>query len=160
MPAPKDAARRDGWLRETTMEHLSRRSFVKGGFAVSALGLLGSTTALAAQPVAGHWVKLGSRTVDLGGDHSTFPVTFLSGAFTHLQLRVQGNPVYVNELKVRFSNAEWVTLPVRARFRDGGQSRAIALPGAPRYVSLVRLENRPARNGHGHQATVEVWGQR
>jgi hypothetical protein len=139
--------------------HLSRRTFVKGALAISALGLLGPATAWAAAPVAAKWIMLGSRSVDLAGDHSTYPVTFLSGAFTHLQLRVHGNPVYVNELKVRFSNAEWVTLPVRARLRDGGQSHAIALPGGRRYVSIVEVLNRPTQNTHAH-TTVEVWGQR
>ena len=87
------------------------------------------------------------------------PVTFLAGAFTHLQLRVNGNAVYMNELRVRFSNAEWATLPVRSRIRDGGQTRAIALPGARRYISLIQLRYRSVPNSRG-RATVEVWGQR
>ena len=141
------------------MEHEehSRRAFVKGALAVSALGILSPATAWAAAP--GRWILIGTRTVNFAAERNMVPVTFLAGAFTHLQLRVHGNTVTMNELKVRFSDGEWVTLPVRARIRDGGQTRAILLPGGRRYISQIQLYHRTVPNGRG-RATVEVWGQR
>jgi hypothetical protein len=138
--------------------YLSRRTFVRGALAASALSLLSPATAWAAT-AAGGWILIGSRTVNFAADHNTLPVTWLAGEFTHLQLRVHGNAVTMNELKVRFSNGEWVTLPVRARIRDGGQTRAIALPGGRRYISLIQFYHRSTTNGRG-RATVDVLGQR
>jgi hypothetical protein len=147
-----------------TSKDLSRRSLFAGAFAAATLAALGSeavgaTTTPAAATPTGRWILLGSRSVELSGDHSTFPVTFLSGGFTRLQLRVKGNPIYMNDLQVRFSNAESATLPVRARVKDGGETKALELPGGRRYVSFVRLEHRTVPNTLA-QTTVEVWGQR
>ncbi len=140
---------------------LSRRTFVRGALAVSALTLLGPARAwaAAAAAAAAKWILIGSRTVNFAADRNTLPVTWLAGEFTHLQLRVHGNAVTMKELKVRFSNGEWVTLPVRARIRDGGQTRAIPLPGGSRYISLIQLYHRPTTNGRG-RATVDFLGQR
>jgi hypothetical protein len=129
-----------------------RRAFVKGALAVSALGLLVPTEALAAG-----WALLGTRTVRLSNDLDIVPVTFLSGSFTHLQLRVHGNAVTMNELRVRFSNGQWATLPVGAHIRDGGRTRAIPLPGLRRFISIIELRYRSAPNSRG-RATVEIWG--
>ena len=75
--------------------------------------------------------SLGTRTVRLSNDLDIVPVTFLSGSFTHLQLRVHGNAVTMNELRVRFSNGQWATLPVaRAHSRRRTDARHPA-PGPP-----------------------------
>ncbi len=130
----------------------TRRAFVKGALAFTAFGLLNPAAAWAAK-----WVLLGTRSVRLSNDLDIMPVTFLAGSFTHLQLRVHGNAITMNELRVRFSNGEWATLPVRTHIRDGGQTRAIPLPGLRRFISVIELRYRSAPNAKG-RATVDVWG--
>jgi hypothetical protein len=131
-------------------KNLSRRTFVTGALAVSALALLGPATALAAGPLL-----LGTRTITPVTARSIVPVTFVAGAFTRIQLRVHGGSIHVKELKVRFSNGEWATLPVRSRIRDGGQTQEIPLPGQHRYISRIEVDYRSRG-----RATVEFWGIR
>jgi hypothetical protein len=131
-----------------------RRTFLKGCFAFGALAVLEPAVAWAQS-----WMLLGRRSVLLVNDTDVIPVTFLNGAFRRVQLRVRGNAIYVYDLRVRFSNGELVSLPIRARINAGGQSRAIRLPGAPRHISYLAIDYRSVPNGRG-RATVAVWGQR
>ncbi len=135
------------------LENHTRRAFVKGALAASALALLSPAVAWAAG-----WVRLGTRTVLLANDTDIVPVTLLRGTFTHLQLRVKGNGIYMNALRVTFSNRQSVNLPVRSSIPAGGQTRPIGLPGAPRLISYVQLEYRSVPKSKG-RATVEVWGR-
>jgi hypothetical protein len=135
-------------------ENHTRRSFLKGALALSALGLLNPAAAWAAT-----WERLGTRTVLLVNDTDIVPVTFLRGTFRQIQLRVKGNGVYMNALTVTFSNRQTVNLPVRNFIPAGSQTRAINLPGGSRSISFVRLDYRSAPNSRG-RATVEVWGRR
>jgi len=136
------------------LENLTRRAFVKGALAVSALGLLNPAAALAAS-----WERLGSRTVLLVNDTDIVPVTAFRGPFRQIQLRVKGNGVYMNALRVTFSNRTSVELPVRYSIPAGGQTRPINLPGGSRLISYVQLEYRSVPNSRG-RATVDVWGRR
>ncbi len=135
------------------VENLTRRTFVKGALALTAFSLLNPVAAWAAS-----WKLLGSRTVLLQNDTDIVPVTFVKGPFTHLQLRVRGNGVYMNALRVTFSNRQTVNLPVRNFIPAGGQTRALDLPGSSRFISFVQLEYRSQANARG-RATVEVWGR-
>jgi hypothetical protein len=130
-----------------------RRSFLQGCLAFGTLAVL--------EPAAwaASWQKLGTRTVLLVNDTDVIPVTFLNGAFSRVQVRVKGNGIYMYDLRVRFSNGELVSLPIRARINAGGQSRAIPLPGGRRYISYLALDYRSVANSKG-RATVEVWGWR
>ncbi len=100
------------------LENHTRRAFVKGALAASALALLSPAVAWAAG-----WVRLGTRTVLLANDTDIVPVTLLRGTFTHLQLRVKGNGIYMNALRVTFSNRQSVNLPVPI-FHSGRRSDA------------------------------------
>jgi hypothetical protein len=131
----------------------TRRAFLRGLIAASASSLFEPAAAWAAT-----WKLLGTRSVRLIGDVDIVPVTFLAGTFTHLRLRVSGNAIFMNELKVTFSNGETVILPVRFLIPDGGQTRAINLPGIRRFIRFVELRYRSAPNARG-RATVEVWGR-
>ncbi len=132
--------------------NLTRRAFARG-LAVSALACLTPTAVLAAS-----WKLLGRRTVLLVNDTDVIPVTFLQGAFTHLQLKVRDNGVYINSCIVTFSNRQTMNLPVRAFIPAGGQSRQIDLPGNRRFISSIVLNYRSQPNSRG-RATVEVWGR-
>ncbi len=135
-------------------ESHTRRAFIKGALAVSALAFLNPAAAWAAA-----WERLGSRTVLLVNDTDIVPVTFLRGTFRQIQLRVKGNGVYMNALTVTFSNRQTANLPVRSFIPAGGQTRPINLPGGSRLISFVQLDYRSAPNSRG-RATVEVWGRR
>jgi hypothetical protein len=138
-------------LMET--ENFTRRAFVKGALALSALSFLSPVAAWAAS-----WQLLGTRTVLLQNDTDIVPVTFVRGPFTHLQLRVKGNGVYMNAIRVTFSNRQTVNLPVRNFIPAGGQTRPLDLPGNRRFISFVQLEYRSQANARG-RATVELWGR-
>lgn len=131
-----------------------RRSFLKGCFAFGALAVLEPAAAWAQS-----WQKLGTRNVLLVNDTDVIPVTFLNGLFSRVQVRVKNNAIYMYDLRVRFSNGELVSLPIRSRIPAGGQSRAIRLPGGRRSISYLALDYRSVPSSRG-RATVEVWGQR
>jgi hypothetical protein len=133
------------------ISNLTRRAFMRGSMAALAM----APNAL----WAATWKLLGSRSVLLQADVDVIPVTFLQGTFTHLQLRVRGNGVYINSMVVTFTNGQTQSLPVRNFIPAGGQTRQIDLPGNRRFIRGVELRYRSQANARG-RATVQLWGRK
>lgn len=112
----------------------------------------------AAAGPAEKWTKLGQRQVGFGVDRDVIPVGIAEGLFKRIRLEVEGNEIELRSLTVRFGNGEKEELTVREKIRDGGQTRAIDLPGALRVIKEIELvystEGRP-RDG---RATVKAFG--
>jgi hypothetical protein len=85
------------------------------------------------------WVLLGDARVDGRADHDSIRVGGSSGTFRAIQLRVNGGAVEFDRVIVRYGNRTQEVLPVRARIRSGGETRAIDLPGDRRVIESVEL---------------------
>ncbi len=134
---------------------MNRRTLVLGtGAALAALTLTAPVITY-----ADDWVLLGSQSVAFVQSRAVIPVTFLRGSFTHIQLRVSDNAIYINDLVVNFTLGQASTLPVRNRIAAGTRTREIDLPGNRRLIRSVELlyRSEPSRAG---RARVEVWGRR
>lgn len=137
----------------------NRRPRIAGVRALMQGIMLGAALLLASECLAATWELLGTRTVRLIGDRDVIVVTALRGTFTHIQLRVSGNAIFMNDLEVTFSNGQKIDVPVRFLIPDGGQTRAINLPGIRRFIRTIELRYRSVPNSNG-RATVEVWGRK
>lgn len=132
---------------------LNRRNLLAGAAAGLGAGLLSTFEAFAAT-----WVVLGTRTVDLFGDNDTVRVGAGAGLFNRIRMSVTGNTVFVNNLRVVFSNGTSHDVALRFMFLPGSSSREILLPGALRRIRRVEFTYR--RLPGGGRATVTLEGFR
>jgi len=111
-----------------------------------------------APALAQEYVVLGSRTVNLGRDSDRIRVGLLRGIFSRIRLEVEGNGIFLRDLKMTFMNGETADLPVRAFIEEGGRTRDILLPGLLRAIRHIDMTYR--RVPGGGRATVTVVGKR
>lgn len=105
----------------------------------------------------GTWIKLGLRKVDFKGDKDVIPVTAANGTFRRLKLKVYGSKVRFWDLKVFFGNGEVADLQIRNEIADGGETRAIDLPGGARVIKKVRMVYR-SKNPRTGKANIVLLG--
>lgn len=105
--------------------------------AVSVVLVLAFCTSLYAQ--RGRWTYLGDSHVDGSVDHDSIKVGRSDGSFRAIRLRVSGGAINFERVIVRFGNGTREEIPIRARIPDGGQTRAIDLPGERRMIQSVDL---------------------
>jgi len=101
------------------------------------------------------WKKAGQRQVDGRLDHDS--LTLDDGAYSAIQLRVEGSSLLMFEVKVHFANGEKFEPNVRLQFDKDTRSRVIDLPGAKRNIK--RIDFKYANLPGGGNARVEVWGK-
>ncbi len=103
------------------------------------------------------WEKLGERTVDAKVDRDTIAVGKDDGAFTAIQMKVEGSSLVMFDVKVTFGNGETFEPKTRLVFEQGTTSRVIDLPGEKRGIKKV--EFRYANLPGGGKARVELHGK-
>jgi hypothetical protein len=89
--------------------------------------------------LAASWVNLGSRTVNLIYDHDTIHVGAGVGLFARVRLKVTGNAVFIQNMRLVFANGDHYDVPVRFLFLPGSTSRNINLPGTIRFIRRAEL---------------------
>ena len=107
---------------------------------------------------AEEWVKLGQRQVRFAVDRDVIPVGAGDGLFKRIRLEVEGNDIELRSLQVRFGNGEKEDVTVRESIRDGGQTRAIDLPGALRVIKEIELVYSTEGKLKDGRAMVRVFG--
>ena len=112
----------------------------------------GSPTAL-----AGGDVLFGTQQVGFGVDRDVVRVGAEIGKFDKIRLRVLDNDIFLNELKVIYSNGEPDTLAVNAEIKQNQRTNWLTLKG-DRFIKEIQLSYRSRPNFKG-QAHVEVFGQ-
>ena len=112
---------------------LKRRTLITGLFAAAAIALA------PAEAYAGSWINLASRTVNLIYDHDTIRVGASAGLYTRIRIKVTGNTVFMNDLKVTFANGTHYDVPIRFLFLPNSYSRNIDLPGVARFIRKVDM---------------------
>ena len=131
---------------------LNRREVLAGFFAAGAASLV------AVPALAASWVLLGKRTVNLIYDHDTIRVGAGAGLFNRVRLTVTGNSVFMDSMKVTFSNGDVYDVPIRFLFVPGSSSRIIDLPGALRHIR--RVDFRYTKLIGGGTAVVTLEGRK
>jgi hypothetical protein len=114
--------------------------------------------AIASPAQAATWVLLGERRVSLLSDRDRVRVGIADGLFSRILLQVDGNAIFMQDLKVTFVNGDTADLAVRVLIPDGDRTRAINLPGVLRAIRHIDLRYR--RVPLGGRARVRVYGLR
>ena len=102
------------------------------------------------------WEKLGERHVDAKADRDVIHVGRDDGAFTAIQIQVDGSALAMFEIKVVFGNGETFEPSTRVVFSKDSRSRVIDLPGNKRVIKRVEFKYRDLPGGG--KAKIELWG--
>ena len=106
---------------------------------------------------AGGDVLFGTQSVGFGVDRDVIRVGAEIGKFDKIRLRVLDNDIFLNELKVIYSNGEPDVLAVNADIKQNTRTNYLTLKG-DRFIKEIQLNYRSRPNFKG-QAHVEVLGQ-
>lgn len=119
--------------------------------------IAGAIVVLAGAPTGAQarWERLGCQKVGFLADKDVIRVGRDEGHFKSIRLQVSGNKVYMNDLKVVYSNGEPDDIPVRSEIRAGGQTRPLDLRGERRAIKAIEMKYRSQPSFKG-QATVCV----
>lgn len=126
----------------------------------SAIAGLAVVVGMGAVPGAAQarWENLGCQKVGFLVDKDTVKVGRREGRFKAIRLKVNGNKVYMMDLKVVYANGAPDDIPVRSEIRSGGQTRPLDLKAQRgRAIQEVQMVYRAQPNFKG-QATVCVEG--
>lgn len=99
--------------------------------------------------LAGDWVDLGKRKVQVYGDADRIMVADNGGIYTKLRLKVTGNNVHVERGVVYFGNGQNQAYNFDTLVEQGTVSGAIDLPGEGRAILYVDMFYRRRKNGKG-----------
>jgi hypothetical protein len=123
--------------------------------AVFSLSLALSAWAGAAEP---RWELLGRKEVNFKGDRDHIDVGKKEGKFRQIQIRVDGAPVEIQNMKVTFGNDETFSPELKYRFDESSKSRIIDLPGERRTIKQVVFHYHSPNRREG-KATVAVYAR-
>lgn len=113
-------------------------------------------TPSAAAAVGGD-VLFGTQSVGFGVDRDVIRVGADIGKFDKIRLRVLDNDIFLNELKVIYTDGEPDTLAVNSEIKQNSRTNWLTLKG-DRFIKEIQLSYRARPNFKG-QAHVEVFGQ-
>ena len=116
------------------------------------------TVSVANAQYGGRWDYLGNAHVDGGQDHDNIHVGVHDGRFRAIQLRVSGGEIFFERVVVHYGNGQSEELVIRDRIPNGGQTRAIDLPGDRRVIESVELWYGKGR--WEHRPKVSLFGLR
>ena len=120
--------------------------------------LLGIASAISL-PVRGQvWDFLGDAQIDGTRDHDRIQVTRRDGVFHTIQLRVSGDPIFLDRVVVHFGDGTSEQLAVGGRIWPGGRNRVMGLAGKPHAVESVELWY--YREPWDHNPRVTLYGSR
>ena len=105
------------------------------------------------------WEELGCVEVGRRADFDVINVGKREGAFTKLRVRVLGNDVNFELLRVVYGNGAPDNLPIRSEFRENTTSGEIDLKGNARRIDRIEMVSRKGFKGRGRgRAKVCVSG--
>lgn len=115
------------------------------------------TKAQPGQITAGGDVLFGVQEVGFGVDRDTIKIGRDFGKFDKIRLRVLDNEIFINELRVVYSDGEPDTLAVAASIPANSRTKWFNLKG-DRFIKEVQMTYK-SRPGFRGQARVEVYGE-
>ena len=127
------------------------------GYASAIAGTL-ACLALAPTAAQARWEQLGCQKVGFLVDKDVIKVGRGEGKFKAIRLKVEGNKVYMMDLKVIYANGQPDDIAVRDEIRAGGETRPLDLKGERgRAIKEIQMVYRSQPNFKG-EATVCVEG--
>lgn len=117
---------------------------------------IGQIATTPGRPNSGGDVLFGAQYVGFGVDRDVIRVGNEIGKFDRIRLRVLDNDIYINEMKVIYSNGETDTLAVNANVPKNSRTNWIDLKGN-RFIKEIQLVYRSKPSFRG-QARIEVFG--
>ena len=127
------------------------------------LSILALMAALIVTPAfarpATEWVLLGEKRVGLIDQGDILPVGQGEGPFLQIRMKVTGNDVAIDSVRVRFLNGDEQLIRVDQVVREGQVSRDIDLQGARRGIKdiIIRYDGRQIFGG---TPRVAIFGER
>jgi len=115
------------------------------------------TTMPAGRATEGGDVLFGAQYVGFGVDRDVIRVGPEIGKFERIRLRVLDNDIFINELKIIYTNGETDTLAVNANVPKNSRTNWIDLKGN-RFIKEIQLVYRSKPSFRG-QARIEVFGK-
>lgn len=106
---------------------------------------------------AGGDVLFGAQSVGFGIDRDIIKVGTEFGKFDKIRLRVLDNDIFINELRVVYSNGDPAVLAVAANIPANSRTKWFALKG-DRFIREIQLVYK-SRPGFRGQARIEVYGE-
>ncbi|MEO9532791.1 MAG: hypothetical protein ABJG68_17355 [Crocinitomicaceae bacterium] len=106
----------------------------------------------------GEWEKLGSRVVNMAGDHDEIIVTVRDGLFTKVRLKIMKAPIHLRNINIVFGNGENKNVVFDKKFAPGSFTRVIDLTGNKRIIKKVKLNYKSVPAGKG-RAVVTLFGK-
>ena len=82
---------------------------------------------------------MGDAQIDGTRDHDRIQVKRRDGVFHTIQLRVSGDPIFLDRVVVHFGDGTSEELAVGDRIWPGGRNRVMGLAGKPHTVESVEL---------------------
>lgn len=130
---------------------------IRSRFAAPLLVLALLAAALPAR--AEKWVFLGQRHVNDRAERDTVEVTASEGSFDAIQIRVKRSAVRFYKVTVVYGAGTSDELELRDVIPAGGQSRALDLRGANRFIKRVEFAYEAKSLGR-RGAIVELYGRK
>ena len=115
------------------------------------------TTATPGSVTAGGDVLFGVQDVGFGIDRDVIKIGREFGKFDKVRLRVLDNDIFINEMRVVYTNGEPDVLAVSANIPANSRTKWFALKG-DRFIKEIQLVYK-SRPGFKGQARVEVYGE-
>lgn len=95
----------------------------------------------------GGWEELGCAAVSFSKDRDIIPVGRREGRFKAIRLRVFGNDIDIDRVRVIYGNGQPDELRVRNLLRQGDETRPLDLEGQRRSIERVELITRQDPKG-------------
>ncbi len=131
--------------------------YIKSFFALVLItGLFSFSTA--SKPLPQRWNFIGDKIAAFGPDRDVLHVTG-NDNYRQIKIRVTGAPLYIVDMDIYFDNGEKMNVPLKNRFRQGGESRVIDLPGGSRNLKKIEFLYETIGVAKG-KARVAVCGKR
>ena len=105
------------------------------------------------------WERLGVGTLDVTEVQRTIPLPTASGLYTAISLRVGGNDLFVERVRLVYADGGTRDLELGLVVPEVGTAPEIELVGHNRIVTAVVLTYRRPANVMS-TTVVEVWGRR
>jgi hypothetical protein len=104
------------------------------------------------------WDFLGHARIDVTQDHQQIRVTRRGDVFSSIQLRVSGDPIFLDRVIVHFNNGVSQALPIRERISPAARNNVLDFRGERHAIESVELWY--YQENWEHNPVVLVYGAR
>ncbi len=105
-----------------------------------------------------HWVKLGTRVVNMHSDHDEILVTYREGSFSKIKIKVRKAPIHMFNMHIEFGNGSHEDIAINKRMNLGGDD-IFGLTGKhDRIIHKISFNYKSVPSAR-KRAVITVWGK-